>query len=162
MKKGESVFIAPNATVIGNVELGDNASVWFGSVIRGDVEKIIIGERSNIQDLSVVHADPGMPAIIGKEVIVGHSAIVHGAIIGDNTLIGMRATILNNAKIGKFCIIGANSLITENTEIPDFSVVMGSPGKVVKQLSEEHQMMVKANAIHYVELAKAYIAGKFD
>lgn len=162
MKKGKDVFIAPNATVIDKVSLGDNSSVWFGAVIRGDVEQINIGDRTNIQDLAVIHADPGMPANIGNEVIVGHSAIVHGASVDDNTLIGMRATILNNAKIGKFCIIGANALVTENTVIPDYSVVMGSPGKVVKTLGEEHTMMIKANAAHYVALAKKYLDGEFD
>ncbi|MEO1051609.1 MAG: gamma carbonic anhydrase family protein [Bacteroidota bacterium] len=161
MTKGNNVFIAPTATIIGDVVLGDNSSVWFGAVVRGDVEQIKIGNNTNIQDLSVIHADPGVRAIIGNEVIVGHSAIVHGAEIGDNTLIGMRATILNHSKIGKYCVIGANTLITEKTEIPDFSVVMGSPGKVVKEVSPEHRAKIKANAQHYVDLASAYLEGKF-
>lgn len=157
VKKEKDVFIAPNATVIGDVELGENSSVWFGAVLRADNDKISIGKRTNIQDNAVIHVDPGMPVTIGDEVIVGHAAIVHGATIGDNTLIGMRSTILNGAIIGKFCIIGAHTLVTEYMEVPDFSMVLGSPGKIVKQLGPVHFEAIKKNAAVYVELAKKYM-----
>jgi carbonic anhydrase/acetyltransferase-like protein (isoleucine patch superfamily) len=157
VKKANGVFIAPNATVIGDVNLGPNVSVWFGAVIRGDSDSISIGENSNIQDNCVLHVDPGKPVNIGKEVIVGHSAIIHGASIGDNTLIGMRATLLNNVKVGKWCIIGANALLTEGTEVPDYSVVLGSPGKVVRQVAEEDKVRIKRNAEAYVELGRRYL-----
>lgn len=132
MDNHKTVFIASSASVMGQVSLGEQASVWYGAVIRADVEKIIIGHRTNIQDTAVLHADEGSPTIIGDDVTVGHGAIVHGATVGDGSLIGMRATILNNAKIGKFCIIGAHALVTEGMEVPDFSMVLGTPGKVVK------------------------------
>ncbi|MCX6350926.1 MAG: gamma carbonic anhydrase family protein [Bacteroidetes bacterium] len=155
--KGKDVFIAPNATVIGNVQIGDNSSVWFGAILRGDNDLIKIGDRTNIQDGAIIHVDPNVPVSIGDEVIVGHAAIIHGATVGNNTLIGMRATLLNNSKIGNWCIIGAHALVTEGTIIPDFSVVMGSPAKVVKQLTEEQKIKVKKNAEVYVKLAKEYI-----
>jgi len=157
VRKENDVFIAPNATVIGNVELNDNSSVWFGAVLRGDNDKITIGKRTNIQDNAVIHVDPGFPVNIGEDVIVGHAAIIHGASIGNNTLIGMRATVLNGAIIGNFCIIGAHALVTERMVIPDYSVVMGSPGKVVKQLTEKQIESVKKNAEVYMELAKKYL-----
>lgn len=157
----DSVFIAATACVMGRVTFGENASVWYGAVIRGDVEDIIIGSRSNIQDTAVIHADAGLPTIIGEDVTVGHGAIVHGATIGDGSLVGMRATVLNGAKVGKGCIIGANALVTERMEIPDFSLVLGSPAKVVKQLSEAQATMVKMGVAHYVENAKAHAAGAF-
>lgn len=157
VKKADGVFIAPNATVIGDVELGPNVSVWFGAVIRGDSDSITIAEGSNIQDNCVVHVDPGKPVNIGREVIVGHAAIIHGATVGDNTLIGMRATLLNNVKVGSWCIIGAHALLTEGTEIPDNSVVLGSPGKVVRQVTEEDKVRIKRNAEAYIELGRRYI-----
>lgn len=157
VKKANGVFIAPGATVIGDVELGENVSVWFGAVLRGDSDKISIGEGSNVQDNCVVHVDPGKPVSIGKEVIVGHAAIIHGATVGDNTLIGMRATLLNNVKVGKWCIIGAHALLTEGMEIPDYSVVLGSPGKVVRQVTEEDKVRIKRNAEAYVELKRKYL-----
>ena len=157
-----TVFIAPNATVIGQVELAEHSSVWFGAVLRGDGDRITIGERTNIQDLACIHVDPGKPVHIGQGCIIGHAAIVHGATVGNHTLIGMRATILNKAKIGNYCIIGAHSLVTEGMEIPDYSVVMGTPAKVVKQVKEAHVPRLIENANHYVDLAQAYIAGKFD
>jgi carbonic anhydrase/acetyltransferase-like protein (isoleucine patch superfamily) len=157
VQKGKEVFIAPNATVIGDVTLGDNCSVWFSAVIRGDVAKISIGERTNVQDLALIHVDPDVPAEIGKSVILGHAAIVHGAKIGDHTLIGMRATVLSHAEVGKNCIIGAHALVTEGMKIPDNSLVLGSPGKVVKQLSPEQVQRVKDNAENYVENGKRYL-----
>ncbi|MFT5619073.1 MAG: carbonic anhydrase/acetyltransferase-like protein (isoleucine patch superfamily) [Arenicella sp.] len=157
MKKGKEVFIAKTATVIGDVELGDECSVWFGAVIRGDSDKIRIGDRTNIQDNCIVHVDEGVPVSIGKEVVVGHCAIIHGATIGDNTLIGMRATVMNHAKVGKFCVIGAHALVTEGMVIPDFSVVMGVPAKIVKQTSEEMKARILSGAKHYVERGKEYL-----
>lgn len=162
MKKGKNVFIADTAKLIGNLDLGDFCSVWFGAVLRGDNDLIKIGARTNIQDLCMIHVDPGIPVTIGENVTVGHSAIIHGASIGDNSLIGMRATIMNHAKVGKFCIIGAHSLVTEGMEVPDFSVVMGTPGKVVKQLGEGVQQKLLTSADHYVELAARYLQGEFS
>ncbi len=154
-------FIAPNATVVGKVTLGEESSVWYSAVIRADVEEIIIGKRTNIQDGAILHADFGEPTIIGDDVTVGHGAIVHGAMVGDCTLIGMRATILNRAKIGKFCIIGACALVTEGMEIPDYSMVLGIPAKIVKQLPEEIAQKLLMSAAHYVEMALQYQSGEF-
>lgn len=149
-------WIADNATVIGSVVLENNASVWFNVVIRADNDTISIGENSNIQDGSVLHTDSGVPLIIGKNVTVGHKAMLHGCTIGDNTLIGINAVVLNHAKIGKNCIIGANALVTERQEIPDNSLVVGSPAKVVKTISEAQAMMLQMSALHYVENFKRY------
>lgn len=154
-------FIAPNASVIGNVTFGENVSVWYGAVIRADVEAIIIGNNSNIQDTAVLHADPGDPTIIGNDVTVGHGAIIHGAIVGDCSLIGMRATILNKAKIGKNCIIGACALVTEGMIIPDNSLVVGIPAKIVRQISEQQATGLKMSAVHYVEMANRHENGEF-
>lgn len=161
MKTGKEVFVAPNATLIGRVNLGDESSVWFGAILRADNDDITIGARSNIQDGCILHVDPGVPVVIGEDVVVGHGAIVHGATVGDNTLIGMRATLLNHVKVGKCCIIGAHSLLTEGTEIPDYSVVMGIPGKVVKQLTPEQAEKIKKNAVNYVSLGKRYLKKEF-
>jgi carbonic anhydrase/acetyltransferase-like protein (isoleucine patch superfamily) len=130
---GEGAYwIAPNATVLGRVELKRNASVWFGAVLRGDNDPIVIGENSNVQDLSVLHTDEGVPLIIGSDVTIGHQVMLHGCTIGDGSLIGIGSVVLNGARIGRGCLIGAGCLITEGKEIPDGSVVMGAPGKVVK------------------------------
>lgn len=155
-------FIAPTACVMGQVTLGKDVSVWYGAVIRADVEKISIGARSNIQDTAVLHADFGSPTIIGEDVTVGHGAIVHGAIVGDGSLIGMRATILNNAKIGKFCIIGAHALVTEGMEVPDFSMVVGTPGKIIKQISATYAQNLLESAAHYVEMGYKHAGGFFS
>jgi carbonic anhydrase/acetyltransferase-like protein (isoleucine patch superfamily) len=157
VKKGKNVFIAPNATVLGNVELGDEVSVWFGAVIRADRDKIFVGRRSNIQDNVVMHVDPGAAVVIGEEVIIGHSAIIHGAKIGNNTLIGMGSTLLNHCQIGKFCIIGANALITKNMVIPDFSLVTGSPARIIRNLTPEEIEKNRRNADVYVKLAREYM-----
>ena len=149
-------WIAPNAVVIGDVILEKNTSVWFNATIRGDIENIRIGEGSNIQDGSVLHTDPGYPLKIGKNVTVGHLVMLHGCAIGDNSLIGIGAVILNNAKIGNNCIIGAKSLITENKEIPDNSLVVGSPGRVIRKVSEKEVELIKENAIRYQENWKKY------
>ena len=146
----ENYWVAPNACVIGRVKLEKNASVWFGTTIRGDVEQITIGENSNIQDNSVLHADAGMPLVIGKDVTVGHMVMLHGCTIGENTLIGIGATVLNGAKIGKNCIIGAHSLIPEGKEIPDNSLVMGAPGKVIREIDADRAALIRLSAEHYV------------
>ena len=149
-------WIAPNAVVIGNVTLEKNTSVWFNATIRGDIENIHIREGSNIQDGSVLHTDPGYPLKIGKNVTVGHMVMLHGCTIGDNSLIGIGAVILNNSKIGNNCVIGAKSLITKNKEIPDNSLVVGSPGRVIRKLTEDEIKAVKENAIRYQENWKKY------
>ena len=155
----DSVWVAPNASVIGDVHLASKSSVWFGVVIRCDNEPVLIGERSNIQDNSVLHSDPGMPLKIGKGVTVGHMAMLHGCTIGDNSLIGIGATVLNGAVIGENCIIGAHALITEGKVIPDNSMVVGAPGKVVKTLSEPQVAMLKGSAEVYVQNSKRFRAG---
>lgn len=144
-------WVAESAEVMGRVILRENASIWYGCVLRGDNDPIIVGENSNIQDLSVLHTDHGYPITIGANVTVGHRVILHACTIGDDTLIGMGSTILNRAKIGKNCIIGANTLISEGKEIPDNSLVMGAPGKVVKEVSPQQMQMIRMSAIHYVE-----------
>ena len=154
--KGTDVFIAPTATVIGNVRLGDQVSVWYGAVLRGDSEAITIGARSNVQDNAVIHCDPNEPTHIGEECIIGHGAIVHGAILSNNVLVGMNATILNNAQIGEFSIIGANALVTSGSIIPPYSLVLGSPAKVVKTISNEQVDKIKINAEVYVAKAKEF------
>lgn len=152
----EQSWIAPNASVIGKVRLEEGASVWFGAVLRGDNELIHIGENSNVQDGAVMHTDMGYPLTLGKGVTVGHKAMLHGCTVGDYSLIGINAVILNGAKIGKHCIIGANALITEGKEILDGSMVMGSPGKVVRELSEQQKKMLEASAAHYVYNARRF------
>jgi len=150
---GAGHFIAPNAAVIGDVTLGDSVSVWFGATVRGDVEAIHIGARSNIQDGAVLHADPGMPLVVGDDVTVGHQVMLHGCTIGNGSLIGIGAVVLNGARIGRACLIGAKALVTEGQEVPDGSVVLGSPGKVVRTLSAEQQTVLAQNAHHYVNNA---------
>ena len=149
-------WVAPNATVIGDVTLKKNSSIWFNSVLRGDIENIYIGEGSNIQDGSVLHTDPGCPLKVGKDVTVGHLVMLHGCTIGDNSMIGIGAVILNKAKIGKNCIIGAKTLITENKVIPDNSLVIGSPGKVIREVTEEEKKSVLENTKHYQDNWKKY------
>jgi len=152
----DEYWIAPNAAVMGKVILHKNASVWFGATLRGDNDPITIGEGSNVQDGSVLHTDTGSPLTIGKNVTVGHMVMLHGCTIGDNTLVGIGSIILNGAKIGKNCLIGANCLITEGKEIPDNSLVMGAPGKVVREISDEQALMLAAGSMHYVENWKRY------
>jgi carbonic anhydrase/acetyltransferase-like protein (isoleucine patch superfamily) len=149
-------FIAENAAVIGSVTLHHNASVWWGCTVRGDTDDLIVGENTNIQDGSVVHTDPGIKLVIGRDVTIGHMVMLHGCEIGDNSLVGIGSIILNNVKIGKNCIIGANTLITEGKQIPDGSLVMGSPGKVVRQVTPQEIQMLTLQAGHYVENAKRY------
>ena len=149
-------WIASNAVLIGKVILRKDANIWFNVVLRGDIEPITIGEGSNVQDGSVFHTDPGCPVILGKNVTVGHMVMLHGCEIGDDTLIGIGSTILNKTKIGKNCIIGANTLIPENKTIPDRSLVIGSPGKVIRQVTDKEIEEIKENAKHYVENYKKY------
>jgi carbonic anhydrase/acetyltransferase-like protein (isoleucine patch superfamily) len=152
-------WIAPNAVVLGNVVLKQNASVWFGATLRGDNDLIEVGENSNVQDGSVLHTDTGSPLIIGSNVTIGHMVMLHGCTIGDNSLIGIGSIVLNGAKIGRNCLIGANCLITEGKEIPDNSLVMGAPGKVVRDVSEAQAMVLKGSALHYVVNWKRYRDG---
>ena len=147
---------ASNASIIGDVTLEKNTSIWFNVTLRGDVENIHVGEGSNVQDGSVLHTDKGCPLKVGKNVTVGHLVMLHGCTIGDNSLIGIGAVILNNAKIGKNCIIGAKALITENKEIPDNSLVVGSPGKVIREVTEEEKKSVLENTKHYQDNWKKY------
>jgi len=149
-------WIASNAIIIGDIVIKNDASIWFNVVLRGDIEKIEVGEGSNIQDGSVLHTDPGYPLTIGKGVTVGHMVMLHGCTIGDDTLIGIGSTILNNSKVGKNCIIGANTLVTENKIIPDNSLVLGSPGKVIRQVSQEEIDHIKENAKEYIQNWKKY------
>ena len=153
---GDDFWIAPNATVIGNVQLLKDASVWFNAVLRGDVELITVGQGSNVQDGAIIHTDPGFPCTIGKNVTVGHLAMLHGCEIGDGSLIGIGSVILNGAKIGKNCIIGSKALVTEGMEIPDGAMVLGIPGKVKKILNEEEQSVVSLGAEHYIQNYKKY------
>ena len=154
--RGESYFIAENATVIGSVVIENDASIWFNCVIRGDNDIITIGEGSNVQDGSVLHTDAGIPLSIGRHVTVGHKVMLHGCEIGDNSLIGINAVILNRARIGKNCIIGANALIPEGKIIPDNSMVLGSPGKVVREITEQQAIGLKMGALHYIANFKRY------
>lgn len=142
-------FIAPSADLIGNVQLGNNVSVWFQAVIRADNDLVSIGDNSNIQDGSIIHVDKGQPVIIGEGVTIGHKAMLHGCIIDRNCLIGMGAVILNGAKIGKNCIVGAGALVTENKTFPDNSLIIGSPAKAVKTISNEQAELLAQSALHY-------------
>ena len=151
-------WIAPNAVVLGDVILKPGASIWFGAVLRGDNDPITIGENSNIQDGSVLHTDVGEPLTIGRDVTVGHLAMLHGCEIGDNTLVGIGAVVLGRARIGKNCLIGANTLITEGKVIPDNSLVVGQPGRVVRQLEPGQIAALTASAEHYVQNWKRYVA----
>ena len=149
-------WVAPNATIIGDVTLEQNSSIWFNAVLRGDLENIHIGEGSNIQDGSVLHTDPGYPLKVGKNVTIGHLVMLHGCTIGDNSLIGIGAVILNKAKIGNNCIIGAKTLIAENKEIPDDSLVVGSPGRIIRKVTEDEKKAVLENTKHYQDNWKRY------
>ena len=153
-----SVFIAPGAIVVGDVTLGPNTSVWFNAVLRGDTSSIRVGDGSNIQDTAVLHADPGFPCQIGRDVTIGHAAVVHGATVEDNVLIGIRAVVLNGAQIGSGSVIAAGALVTEAQQVPPNSVVMGVPGKVVAETSEAHRKQIRHAADHYVQAQAEYRA----
>ena len=154
-----SAWVADSAQVIGAVALAANTSIWFGAVLRGDTELISIGEGSNIQDLSVLHADIGCPLTVGANVTVGHQVMLHGCTVGDNSLIGIQAVVLNNAKIGKNCIVGAGSLVSEGKEFPDNSLIVGSPAKVVRTLDDAAVEKLRMSAVHYQANAKRYAKG---
>ena len=153
---GDDFYIAPTAVLIGKVSLGRNASIWWNAVLRGDNEPITVGENSNVQDGCVLHTDPGFPLQIGRNVSVGHLVVLHGCIIGDDTLIGIGSIVLNGARIGRDCLIGAGSLITEGKAIPDGSVVMGSPGRVVRQVTGKDREIMTGPARRYVERMARY------
>ncbi len=155
----DSAWVADSAQVMGAVELADDVSVWFGSVVRGDTETIYIGKGSNIQDCSVLHADVGKPLRVGENVTVGHKVMLHGCTIGDGSLIGIGAIVLNGARIGKACLVGAGSLVTEGKEFPDGSLIMGTPAKVVRALTPEQRQGLLDSARHYIENAQRFKAG---
>ncbi|CDZ66023.1 Isoleucine patch superfamily enzyme, carbonic anhydrase/acetyltransferase [Neorhizobium galegae bv. orientalis] len=143
-------WLAPDAIIIGKVELGEDVGIWFGSVLRGDNEPIVVGRGSNIQEGVMIHTDPRYPVTIGENCTIGHHAIIHGCVIGDNSLIGMGATILNGAKIGRNSLVGANALVTEGKEFPDNSLIVGSPAKVMRVLDDEAVEKLKQSAVRYV------------
>jgi carbonic anhydrase/acetyltransferase-like protein (isoleucine patch superfamily) len=155
----ETVWVADSAQVIGNVELAEGVSIWFGAILRGDNEPIRIGKNSNVQDGSMLHSDPGSPLTLGENVTVGHQVMLHGCTIGDGSLIGIKAVVLNGAKIGRNCLVGAGSLVTEGKEFPDGSMIMGSPAKVVRELTPEQIAGLARAARHYVENARRFGAG---
>jgi carbonic anhydrase/acetyltransferase-like protein (isoleucine patch superfamily) len=155
----DSAWVADSAQVMGNVTLGADSSVWFGAIIRGDMDRITVGAGTNIQDGSVLHADDNMPLTIGENVTVGHQVMLHGCTIGDGSLIGIQAVVLNGAKIGKNCLVGAGALVTEGKEFPDGSMILGSPAKAVRQLSEAQLTGLKMGAQHYIDNARRYKTG---
>lgn len=155
----ETAWVADSAQVIGRVALEEGASVWFGAILRGDNEWISVGRGSNVQDGSVLHTDMGCPLTIGEDVTIGHQVMLHGCTIGDGSLIGIQAVVLNNAKIGRNCLVGAGALVTEGKEFPDGSLIMGSPAKVVRQLSPEQFERLRQGAVHYAENSARYRRG---
>ena len=155
----ESAWVADSAQVMGEVHMGADASVWFGTVVRGDTSSITIGEGTNVQDASVLHADLGMPLVIGRHVTVGHQVMLHGCTIGDESLIGIGAIVLNGALIGKNCLVGAGALVTEGKEFSDGSMIIGSPARVVKQLTPEQIQGLRQSAQHYIDNARRFRAG---
>ena len=154
-----SAWVADSAQVMGNVVLGEDASVWFGTVVRGDTESITIGAGSNIQDASVLHADFGKPLVVGERVTVGHQVMLHGCTIGDESLIGIGAVVLNGAKIGKNCLVGAGALVTEGKVFADGSMIVGAPARVVRQLTPEQIEGLRRSAQHYIDNARRFKAG---
>ena len=155
----DTAWVADSAQVIGNVELAEGASIWFGAILRGDNELMRIGKNSNVQDGSMLHSDPGFPLTLGENVTIGHQVMLHGCTVGDGSLIGIKAVVLNGAKIGKNCLVGAGALVTEGKEFPDGSMILGSPAKVVRELSPEQIAGLSRAATHYVDNAKRYAAG---
>ena len=155
----DSAWVADNAEVMGDVRLGENVSIWFNTTLRGDNDPITIGDGTNIQDGSVLHTDEGVPLTIGRNVTVGHMVMLHGCSIGDESLIGIGAIVLNGAKIGRNCLVGAGALVTEGKEFPDGSMILGSPAKVVRQLTPEQIEGLRYSAQHYIDNAKRYKQG---
>ena len=158
-KLAAGAWVADSAQVMGDVVLGENVSVWFGAVLRGDTEPLTIGRNSNVQDLSVLHADAGSPLTIGENVTIGHQVMLHGCTVGDNSLIGIQAVVLNNAKIGRNSIVGAGSVVTEGKEFPDNSLIIGAPAKVVRTLDDAAVAKLRASADHYVENGRRFAKG---
>ena len=154
-----SAWVADSAQVMGDVHLGEDASVWFGAVVRGDTARISIGAGTNIQDASVLHADFGQPLVVGERVTVGHQVMLHGCTIGDESLIGIGAEVLNGAKIGKNCLVGAGALVTEGKEFPDGSMIIGAPAKAVRELTPEQIEGLRQSALHYIENARRFKQG---
>jgi carbonic anhydrase/acetyltransferase-like protein (isoleucine patch superfamily) len=154
----ENAFVADNATLIGAVEVGGNSSIWFGAVLRADGDAITVGEGSNVQDGCVIHTDPGFPVHIGQRVTLGHRAVVHGATIEDNVIIGMGAVVLNGAHVGAWSIVAAGAVVREGDDVPPGSLVAGVPGRVVRELSDEAREHIRRNADSYIALAKVYRA----
>jgi len=150
-------FVAENATVLGDVEMASRVSIWFGAVVRGDRDRIILADRSNVQDNAVIHTSKGFPALIGSDVSIGHGAILHGCTISDRVLVGMGAIVLNGAVVGEDCLLGAGTVVTEGTVIPPGSVVVGVPGKVIKQVTEAQRQHIVQNARNYWDLAGSYM-----
>ena len=159
LASADRIWIAPDAHVIGRVRIGLDVGIWFGAVVRGDNEEIRIGDRSNIQDGAILHCDPGFPLMVGDGVTVGHGAIVHGCVVGPNTLIGMGATVLTGARIGANCLVGANALVKEHAEFPDGSLIVGAPAKAVRRLSGTAIAELRVAAEHYVENARRFAVG---
>lgn len=151
----ETIYLAPGAHIVGDVTLGTEVGIWYNAVVRGDTDRIFIGNQTNVQDNCTLHTDKNYPIHIGSGVSIGHNAVVHGCTIGDDTLVGMGSVLLNGARIGKNCIVGAGALVTANTVIPDNSVVLGSPAKVVRQITDAELAANKENAAHYLELLHA-------
>jgi carbonic anhydrase/acetyltransferase-like protein (isoleucine patch superfamily) len=155
----DTAWVADSAVVIGNVELAEEASVWFGAVLRGDTETLTIGRRSNVQDGSVLHADHGFPLVLGEGVTIGHQVMLHGCRIGDGSLVGIQAVVLNGARIGRHCLVAAGAVVTEGKEFPDGSLIMGAPARVVRPLTPEQIDGLKESAQHYVDNARRYRDG---
>ena len=158
-RRADSAWVADSAQVMGDVRLAADTSVWFGAVLRGDTEPLVIGEGSNVQDAAIVHADHGFPVTLGRNVTVGHQAVLHGCSVGDGSLIGIQAVVLNGAKIGRHCLVGAGALVTEGKEFPDGSMILGSPAKVVRQLTAAQIDGLERSAAHYIENARRYRHG---
>ena len=156
----KGAFIAENASIVGEVSIEEEASVWFNAVMRGDIASIRLGKRSNVQDCVAVHVDYDVPTIIGENVTIGHGAIIHGCTIGDRCIIGMGAIVLSNSKIGNDCIVGAGSVVTERKEFPSGSLIIGTPARVVRKLTEDEKNAILENARHYVEISREYLLGK--
>lgn len=154
-----TVFVAETATIVGDVTIYQDASVWFGAVIRGDADKIVIGEGTNVQDGVVIHCDAGLPTTIGKRVVIGHRAVVHGVTIADNVMIGIGAIVLNGARVGEYSIVAAGAIVTEGQVVPPRSLVMGVPGKIVREVTEQEIKRITDGAQTYIERAKNYWRG---
>jgi carbonic anhydrase/acetyltransferase-like protein (isoleucine patch superfamily) len=152
----ETAYVAPSAQVVGRVELAADVSVWFGAVLRAEAADLRIGRGSNVQDNAVLHVDPGIPLTVGEDVAVGHQAMLHGCTVGDGTLIGIQAVVLNHARIGRDCVVGAGSVVTEGKEFPDRTLILGSPAKVVRELTPEQVASFRAAALSYVARARLY------